>query len=435
MTPTITPPWRWRDALATRPVRTMDPAAAGRLVVVAAHPDDETLAAGGFTAAAHAAGATVTLVVATDGEAAFPGLGAAERAELARMRRRELTAALAELGLADATVHLLGLPDSGLHADAAGVALREALRPLLAGADSYLAPWTHDPHPDHAAAGRAAAEVAPVTVHGWSYPLWALPWGGPDDPAVPWQRAFRHDLDDAAAGRKRRAVGRFASQLDPALDGGPPILPAEVLAHFAAGTELFFRAPPAASAPPERFAQLYGRDGGDPWATRSSWYEIRKRAVLLASLPRARYRHGAEPGCGTGASTAVLAARCDRLDASDFTAEAVAATAAATAGLPGVTVGRCALPDPRTIPSGVDLAVLSEVLYYLSPADLDATVDRLAAAVEPGGDVAVVHWLGWPAEAPHDAVTVHHRLRTDDRFDVVVEHTDAEFLLHVFRRR
>jgi hypothetical protein len=75
------------------------------------------------------------------------------------------------------------------------------------------------------------------------------------------------------------------------------------------------------------------------------------------------------------------------------------------------------------------------VLYYLSPADLDATVDRLADALVPGGDVLVAHWRGWPAEAPQDAEATHRRLHEDRRFDVLLEHTDAEFLVHVLRRR
>jgi hypothetical protein len=37
-----------------------------------------------------------------------------------------------------------------------------------------------------------------------------------------------------------------------------------------------------------RFVDLYG-EGADPWQA-DSWYERRKRSVVLASLPRERYR-------------------------------------------------------------------------------------------------------------------------------------------------
>lgn len=403
----------------------------GRTVVVAAHPDDETLACAGLLQAVHAADGRVELVVATDGEAAFPGAGPTARAELGRTRRRELRDALGELGMADVIVHWLAMPDSALGARA----LTARLRPLLAGADTYLAPWHDDPHPDHRAAGRAAAAAAPVTARGWAYPIWMWPCSDPLDPAIPWDRAVQHVLPAPAAERKRAAIARFTTQLAAAPGGGPPILPPAVLAHFDTGRELLFRVPRTDSAPPDRFAELYRDGDGDPWRTRRGWYELRKRAVLLACLPRQRYRWAAEPGCGLGLLTRALAARCDRVDASDYTAEAVDATRRETEGIPGVQVAGHALPADDTLPDGIDLAVLSEVLYYLSPTDLAATADRLARALRPGGDAVLVHWLGWPEEAPSDAVATHRVLSGDARFETLVEHTDAEFLLHVLRRR
>ena len=313
----FTAPERWRAAFSQHPAATMDPLI-GRLLVVAAHPDDETLGAGGFLRAVHAAGGRVRLVVATDGEAAFPAAGPADRAALARTRREELDRALDALGLDGIPVHRLGLPDSGL----AGVEheLVEALRPLAADADTCLAPWPLDPHPDHAAAGRAALAAAPAGAHRFGYPIWTWPWGDPDDPRLPWADAFVHRHDPETRQAKQRAVQCHVSQLQAPAGGGAPILPPAVLAHFDTGSETFFRIPRTASAPVERFAELY-RDGrGDPWRTRTSWYERRKLAVLLAALPAQRYRHAAEPGCGTGELTRLLATRCDAVTASDFTA-------------------------------------------------------------------------------------------------------------------
>ena len=61
-----------------------------------------------------------------------------------------------------------------------------------------------------------------------------------------------------------------------------------------------FRVPRSGSAPVSRFAELYA--AGDPWRA-DSLYERRKRAVVLASLPRERYRRAFEPGCGAGELT------------------------------------------------------------------------------------------------------------------------------------
>jgi LmbE family N-acetylglucosaminyl deacetylase len=422
-------PQDWHDAFAAHPMAPMD-LPAGRLLVVAAHPDDETLGAGGFLHAAHAAGAAVRLVVATDGEAAFPTADPDERAALARRRWAELGRALDALGMGDVEVHRLGLPDSGL----AGVEqeLVAALRSLAADAEACLAPWSHDPHPDHAAAGRALLVAAPAGAHRFGYPIWTWPWGDPRDPRLPWEHAREHRLDQGARRAKCRAIGCHTSQLQASPGGGPPILPPTVLAHFGSDREIFFRIPRERSAPAERFADLY-RDDADPWRTRTSWYERRKRATVLAALPAERYRHAAEPGCGTGELTSELSTRCDRVTASDYTRAAVAATRATTAGRPGVTVEQLALPDPRTLPDGVDLVVCSEVLYYLDAADLDRVVERIATAASPGADVVLVHWTGSAAEAPQSAEATHRRFLADARFRRVVEHRDPGFLLHVVR--
>jgi hypothetical protein len=63
---------------------------------------------------------------------------------------------------------------------------------------------------------------------------------------------------------------------------------------------------------PPDFEAIYAADP-DPWQVESSWYERPKLAVLLACLPRERYRTGWEPGCGIGVATAALAHRVDRL--------------------------------------------------------------------------------------------------------------------------
>jgi SAM-dependent methyltransferase len=332
-------------------------------------------------------------------------------------------------GLGDVPVRWLGLPDSALDSDA----MAEKLAASMSGADSYLAPWPGDPHPDHAAAGLAAEAAAPITTHGWSYPIWMWPWLDPTDPAIPWASAYRYTMDDAAAARKQCALGLFISQLEPGPGGADPILTEQTLRHFRTDHELVFRRPPARGAPVERFTQLYREGNGDPWRTRTSWYERRKRSVLLACLPREHYRHAAEPGCGTGELTRELAKRSDRVSSSDYAPDAVRLASEATTSLPSITVTQRTLPDG--LPDGIDLAVLSEVLYYLHPADLAATHERLAGALVPGGDLVVAHWRGWPAEAPQEAAAVHRRLTDDPRFETLVEHLDTGFLLHVLRRR
>jgi N-acetyl-1-D-myo-inositol-2-amino-2-deoxy-alpha-D-glucopyranoside deacetylase len=80
------------------------------LVVVVAHPDDETFGCGSLIAAAAEAGAVVTVICATAGELGESTMPVS-RHELGRIRSRELDAAAAMLGVT--RVVRLGYGDSG----------------------------------------------------------------------------------------------------------------------------------------------------------------------------------------------------------------------------------------------------------------------------------------------------------------------------------
>src|ERR1700685_2006805 len=96
-------------------------------VIVAAHPDDEVLGAGGLISMLAASRARLRIVAVTDGERSHRGHASA--AALARRGARETTAALRALGAQSAEVTRLGLPDTGL----AGCEdeLAKALTPLV----------------------------------------------------------------------------------------------------------------------------------------------------------------------------------------------------------------------------------------------------------------------------------------------------------------
>ena len=144
---------------------------------------------------------------------------------------------------------------------------------------------------------------------------------------------------------------------------------------------------------PERyFSEIYASDP-DPWRFTSSPYEAEKYAATLRALPRARYGHALEIGCSIGVFTGALAPRCASLTALDPAEAALAAARARCAEFPQVHFVRGAVPE--VWPEGrFDLMVFGEVLYFLSPPDLERLVARVAASLEPGGDCVLVHWLG-----------------------------------------
>ncbi|MET9929318.1 MULTISPECIES: PIG-L family deacetylase [unclassified Streptomyces] len=213
----------------------------GRVVVVAAHPDDEVLGVGGTIARLAAAGLAVTVVSVTDGEGSHPDSLVLSPAELAELRARELEEALAELGAAGAEIVRLRLPDTGVgeHEEA----LARELAVLMSGAALCLAPWTEDVHSDHEAAGRAALAASRATAVPCAlYPVWMWHWAEPGDSRVPWERAARIVLPSVAQALKRAAVSRFVTQIQP-LGPAPQdaaVLPPEELTHHLRGWEVVF---------------------------------------------------------------------------------------------------------------------------------------------------------------------------------------------------
>jgi len=94
-----------------------------RLLVIAPHPDDETLAAGGLMQRVHEGGGHVNVVFLTDGDGYPEGVqneghietpAAGDYRGYGRQRRREARDALAALGLDRASHTFLSFPDGGL---------------------------------------------------------------------------------------------------------------------------------------------------------------------------------------------------------------------------------------------------------------------------------------------------------------------------------
>src|SRR5512139_611845 len=130
-----------------------------RLMVVVAHPDDETFGCGSLLLHAAAAGATTAVCCATRGEAGEPAPGSGvSRQGLGAVREDELRAAAALLGVT--RVDLLDFADSGMTGPAGprtlvGAALaevRDAVRQRLEDfrPDVVVTLDASDGHRDHA---------------------------------------------------------------------------------------------------------------------------------------------------------------------------------------------------------------------------------------------------------------------------------------------
>ncbi|TIH40594.1 PIG-L family deacetylase [Subtercola vilae] len=440
--------WVADARLHTLPAFTLDGFA--HLIVLAAHPDDETLGAGGLLAEAFARGIPSTVVIVTDGSASHPRSPTVSPEALARLRAAEVRAAVALLSPA-AEVALLDFADGSLDRQLPAIRAALAAHPALAtptGPTLLAAPWRGDGHRDHRLLGELAAELA--RERGLTlveYPIWLWHWANPGHPDTPWTGLVALPLGDSVRAAKQNAIREHRSQverLSPA-DGDEEQLLAEFLRHFDRGDEIFVRSEhpeqePGVAHPPTRtalpgtyFDDTYARRA-DPWGFTTRWYERRKRAVTLAALPRERYANALEIGCSIGVLTHDLAARTDALLAIDIAEAAVERARERLAGEPHVTVE---LGDAATaFPAGrFDLIVLSEVGYYFDAPTLAAVAADIFAALTPDATFVACHW--------RHPVTDY--LQTGDHVHTVIaaqaarasctrlaHHIEADFVLDVY---
>ena len=202
----------------------------GPLLIVSPHPDNEVLGAGGLIYMWRQSGRKVIILSLTDGEAAYP-----QWKRLGRIRREELRDALQVLSESPPLVVRLGIPDGNVAEHAGKV--RGAIMSLLTSSTTLIAPYEHDGHPDHDAAGRICFDMA--RAHGLAiarYPIWT--WHHADPLSLNSRTWGRFPLSERAQAAKADAVRCFPSQLSPYKRA--PIVPEHIVRYFARPYETFF---------------------------------------------------------------------------------------------------------------------------------------------------------------------------------------------------
>ncbi len=387
-------------------------------VVVSAHPDDETVGAGGLLADLADAGMDLTVLVATSGERSHRVFDEDSAGQLGTRRRREVEHAISCLAPSARVVHLR-LPDSGLRGE-----VDQLITAIAARTDAdtlVIAPWTQDGHSDHDAVGAAAALAASsksaAVVH---YPVWLWHWADPA--SLPWAHMVGSHTSLVGCWRKRSALAAFTTQIygwDPIPGGSqtPPMLGPAVLNRARRLIETLID--PGAALPTISTAERVRRSrqrrqtldhmyesGPDPWGWANSFYEQRRRALLLGMLGQPHYGRVLELGCADGYLTSALLERCDSLTALDTSARAVEATARAA---PAACMIHGDLPSAMPTDS-FDLIVLSEVGYFLTAGELIGTVAQAKSSLAPGGELLLCHWQHPTLDIPLDGVLVHEQV-------------------------
>lgn len=245
------------------------------VLIVFAHPDDESYGPGATLASLAMRGARLTLLVFTRGEQSTLGVGeggiASGPEHLAEIRQVELRHAAAELGIAEVRQHRY--PDGGLAA-----AQRDELERLVLDALDELDPALIvtfnrggiSGHGDHITACEVAVAataewaerrgVPPPPVYGWAMPsrIAAILKErlNRDYPTTPDEQIVAIKVGDEALAAQWRAVMHHQSQHQ------PPPWPFEVRREVQAGYEFLERMLPDGPMDPEPILAALGLASG-----------------------------------------------------------------------------------------------------------------------------------------------------------------------------
>ncbi len=232
-------------AFETLPFAGLDWVARGEpVMVLAPHPDDESLGCGGLIAEACLRRIDIHVVVVTDGSASHPRSLAFPPSRLKSVREDETRRAAMALGLSADRVSFLGVRDS--HAPLQGRALRAAAATIAGLArerrvGTLCATWPHDPHRDHLATHRMAClAAAALGIRHLSYPVWGWTLGARS--WLPRGPVLGARLDIAAhLPAKRLAIACHATQHAGLISDDPTgfSLQPEFLGLFDRGFEVF----------------------------------------------------------------------------------------------------------------------------------------------------------------------------------------------------
>jgi 2-polyprenyl-3-methyl-5-hydroxy-6-metoxy-1,4-benzoquinol methylase len=140
------------------------------------------------------------------------------------------------------------------------------------------------------------------------------------------------------------------------------------------------------------FARLY-QSNPDPWGFCTDPYEQAKYRRTIEILHGFRFTSALEVGCSIGVLTNMLAPQCDTLLALDIVDQPLETAAKRCANQPWVQFQRMQVPAEWPA-RRFDLILLSEVLYFLTPPDIDQCARQVKASLLPHAQILLVNWLG-----------------------------------------
>lgn len=216
-------------------------------MILAPHPDDESLGCGGLISLLVAHNINVSVVVTTDGSMSHPNAKSYSPQQLAEVRKGEILNALGILGVAKEKSYFLNGKDSALASknevgfselvDKLALLLKEELPQLV------LVPYELDPHCDHRATWQLLNEALKnfSKVKVWEYPIWLYELAAQGDIPTLKNGELKKLYVQPFLEKKMAAIHSHLSQTTRMIDDPTGfMLTPQIIEHFATDYEYFF---------------------------------------------------------------------------------------------------------------------------------------------------------------------------------------------------
>ncbi|MEH2318025.1 PIG-L deacetylase family protein [Nostoc sp.] len=226
------------------PWRSVNEIACSRALIVAPHPDDETLGCGGAIALLRSLNCHVQVLVISDGTLSHPRSQKYPADKLRDLREAETLSALKLLGVEINDVTFLRMQDGSIPRQYQGaVASCRAYITEIAPEIIFL-PWRYDPHADHRATWKlihAILDDLRLSPRLIEYPIWD--WDSEQRGSLPASlkvTTWRLNISTVVE-LKQQAIAAYRSQITDLIDDDPEgfRLSAEMLANFTHPWEVY----------------------------------------------------------------------------------------------------------------------------------------------------------------------------------------------------
>lgn len=387
----------------------------GNTLVLAPHPDDESLGAGGLIRELRNQGVQVYIVFITSGGASHPNSQSYPPSRLAALRKSEAREACKLLGVENDNIVFLERPDGALQEigeqDKADIIsdIQNILE--FKNIKTMLIPWRRDPHPDHMATYQIARQAVTenIDLQIVEYPIWlwhlATPASWPSTGEVDKYKLNINQVLDI----KSQAIFAHKSQTSTLIDDDPKgfILTEDLLKPFLQDFEYYFFKPKDKNEGLNKtyFDNLYSNNK-DPWNFTESDYEHRKYERIDHLINGYHYEKALELGCSIGIQSRYFAKHCSSLLAVDISNSAIETAKELNPDLHGVTFKQMDITE--IFPNDVyNFISMCELGYFLSPPVLASTFNRIRENLSMNGHFLMVHWTSFVREFPMSGKEVH----------------------------